>query len=79
MESQYTFMMTREEKKELKKKLPPKWSDSLSKKTGFSKIYIQQVMCGMTEHIRIEEAALELATEHQRRLRRIDKLKQTLL
>ena len=76
---EYLIIMTRTEKKKLKEKMPHKWADHLVKKTGFSKIYIQQVMCGMYEQDEIEEAALNIALEYQKKIKKIKKLQRRLL
>jgi hypothetical protein len=76
---QYLNIMTREEKILLKKNLPKKWANELSKRTGFSKDYVHKVMCGDRFQIDIEESALTLAKEYTERLSLISELKDKLL
>lgn len=71
--------MTKEEKKELKKKLPPKWSIILAERTSFSISYVLRVMSGRASLVKIEEAALQLAQEYKERLQTVEELKSKIL
>jgi hypothetical protein len=73
--------MTREEKKQIKQKLPWGWIKIISQKTGFSESYIQKIMNEnrkLTNHL-IEKKILELAIEHQKKIKDINNLKKSLL
>ncbi|MDR3141245.1 MAG: hypothetical protein LBU37_05925 [Tannerellaceae bacterium] len=71
--------MTKEEKIQLKKKLPPKWSVTIAESTGWSQAYVRRVMYGMASHIGIEKAALLLAQQHQKELMANELLKKQVL
>ena len=72
-------MMTKEEKIELKKKLPTKWVADLIISTGFSEVYIRKVMSGRASHVMIEKKALELALKYQEEINEVEHLKNTIL
>lgn len=76
---QYIIMMTKDEKSELKKKLPTKWVTDLAASTGYSKVYIQKVMSGRASHMKIEKQALELALKYQKEINEVEHLKDSLL
>jgi hypothetical protein len=71
--------MTKEEKVQLKKKLPAKWSAKIAESTGWSKSYVRRVMCGMASHVEIEREALILAQRYKEELEANDQLKTTIL
>ena len=76
---QYIIMMTKDEKNELKKKLPTKWVTDLAISTGFSKAYVMRVMSGKATHVGIEKQALKLALKHRREINDVERLKNTVL
>lgn len=76
---QYTIVMTKDEKKRLKEKLPTRWVGVLSAKTGLSKVYVQKVMAGITSHVLIEKEALKLANEYQNEINSVERLKESVL
>ena len=76
---QYVIMMTKDEKNELKKKLPTKWVTDLAVSTGFSKVYIRKVMSGRVSHVKIEKQALELALKYQKEVNEVEHLKDSIL
>lgn len=76
---QYIIMMTKDEKKELKKKLPTKWVTDLASSTCFSKAYVMRVMSGKATHVGIEKQALKLALKHQKEINDVERLKNTVL
>lgn len=72
-------MLTKEEKKKLKEKLPPKWGKKIASSTGFSSAYVLKVMSGSASHVLIEKKALEIASEYQLELAQNETLKNKLL
>jgi hypothetical protein len=71
--------MTKEEKVQLKKKLPAKWSVTIAESAGWSPSYVRRVMCGMASHVGIEREALLLAKQYKEELEANDQLKENLL
>lgn len=76
---QYIIMMTIEEKKEIKKKMPLKWVSVLSTETSFSKDYVRKVMSGRASHLLIEKKAIELALLYQKEIKEVEQLKASIL
>ena len=76
---QYVIMMTKDEKNELKKKLPTKWVTDLAISTGFSKAYVMRVMSGKATHVGIGKQALKLGLKYQREINDVERLKNTVL
>lgn len=65
--------MTEKELIELKELLPAKWINILIERTGFSRSAIQKVLSGKQSNIEIIQAAMDLASEHQKKLSDIKK------
>lgn len=72
-------MMTRNEKLELKKKLPSKWSSTLAERTSFSRSYVLRVMKGELNCFDIEKEALKLAEEYQKEQNICEEIKKSIL
>ena len=71
--------MTKEEKKDLKKKLPFGWAKIIAKETNFSPAYARRVMDGLADKYEIELAVLNLAKDHESKLKKLEQLKNNVL
>jgi len=61
-------MMTKENLKKLKKRLPFKWGTLLSNKTGFAKVTVLKVLNAGYENDIILDAAIALAEENEKKI-----------
>ena len=75
----YLIKMTKKEKQQLKEKLPYGWVKTIAKGSGFSEAYVRRVMDGLAEKFEIELEALKLAKEHEVNLKKMEKLKSSVL
>lgn len=57
--------MKKSELKKLVKALPPKWSETISLKTGYSIIHVSSVLYGRRNNDIIIKAAIELAEQYK--------------
>ena len=71
--------MTKNEKQQLKEMLPRRWRLTIAERTGFSVYYVDKIMSGSSSQVEIEEATLNLAREHQEKIKRMETLKNELL
>lgn len=67
-------MLTQNERKQLKEKLPHNWASILADRCGLSKSFILKVMNGERVSLLVEEKAIELAYEQTKTKQAIQEL-----
>lgn len=65
---QYAILMTKKQLEKLKKKLPPKYRETLAEKFEITTGYVDQILRGEKERLDVIDAAIELAEKHQQYL-----------